>query len=95
MDDDADARELVALTLESPGAVVQLASSAPGPLDSVSREKPDVMIADIGMPQEDGYVLIQKLRAAERERAPAAAPSDRSDHLRECRRPGSGAGLRL
>ena len=66
VDDDADARELVALTLESRGAVIRLASSAAEALDFVSREKPDLMIADIGMPQEDGYVLIQKLRGLER-----------------------------
>ena len=67
VDDDADARELVVLTLESRGAVIQSASSASEALDSLSREKPDVMIADIGMPQEDGYALIHKLRAVERE----------------------------
>jgi PAS domain S-box-containing protein len=69
VDDDADARELVALTLQSRGAVIQFASSAAEALDSVNREKPDVMIADIGMPQEDGYALIRKLRAVERERS--------------------------
>jgi len=66
VDDDADARELVALTLASRGAIVRLASSAAEAFDSASREKPDVMIADIGMPHEDGYMLIKKLRAAER-----------------------------
>jgi CheY-like chemotaxis protein len=55
VDDDADARELVALTLESRGAVIKLASSAAEALDFVTREKPDVMIANIGMPHEDGY----------------------------------------
>jgi CheY-like chemotaxis protein len=67
VDDDDDARELVALTLQSRGAIIHLASSAAEALDSVSREKPDVMIADIGMPREDGYELILKLRAVERE----------------------------
>jgi CheY-like chemotaxis protein len=70
VDDDSDARELVALTLASRGAVIRLASSAAEAFASVSLEKPDVMIADIGMPHEDGYVLIQKLRAAEREHYP-------------------------
>jgi CheY-like chemotaxis protein len=65
VDDDADARELVAMTLQSRGAVIEFASSAAEALDSVSRQKPDVMIADIGMPQEDGYELIRKLRAVE------------------------------
>ena len=59
----------MAQTLESHGAVIRLASSAAEALDSVAREKPDVLIADIGMPLEDGYVLIHKLRALERERS--------------------------
>jgi PAS domain S-box-containing protein len=66
VDDDPDARELVGITLESSRAVVQLASSASEALLIISRDRPDVMIADIGMPHEDGYVLIQTLRALER-----------------------------
>jgi PAS domain S-box-containing protein len=69
VDDDADARELVAMTLQSRGAVIEFASSAAEALDSVSRQRPDVMIADIGMPQEDGYELIRKLRAVEGEQS--------------------------
>jgi CheY-like chemotaxis protein len=67
VDDDADARELIALALESRGALIQLASSAAEALDSVKRQKADVIVADIGMPHEDGYVLIQKLRHLEGE----------------------------
>jgi CheY-like chemotaxis protein len=67
VDDDADAREVVGLTLESRGALVQVATSAADALDSIRRQKPDLMIADIGMPKEDGYVMIQKLRAVEHE----------------------------
>jgi PAS domain S-box-containing protein len=67
VDNDADARELVALTLQSGGAFTRLASSAAEALACIERQQPDVMIADIGMPDEDGYVLIQKLRAHERE----------------------------
>jgi CheY-like chemotaxis protein len=44
-----------------------LASSAAEALDSIGRDKPDLMIADIGMPKEDGYVLIHRLRTLERE----------------------------
>jgi signal transduction histidine kinase/ActR/RegA family two-component response regulator len=75
VDDDADARELVALTLESRGAVIKLASSAAEALDFVTREKPDVMIADLGMPHEDGYVLIQKLRTLEQEDSQKRLPA--------------------
>jgi PAS domain S-box-containing protein len=66
VDDDIDARQLVTLTLKSRGAIVQQASSAAEALSSISQEKPDLVISDIGMPQEDGYVLIQKLRTTER-----------------------------
>jgi CheY-like chemotaxis protein len=75
VDDDADTRELVAATLESRGVVTALAPSTAEALDSVSREKPDVMIADIGMPHEDGYVLIQKLRSFEREHSGKHLPA--------------------
>jgi CheY-like chemotaxis protein len=86
VDDDNDARELVAITLQSRGAQPLLAASARQALDCIDREQPDVLIADIGMPNEDGYSLIQKVRLAERamqKRLPAialtayAGPSDR------------------
>jgi CheY-like chemotaxis protein len=77
VDDDPDARELVALTLQTAGAAIQFASSAADALNSILRDRPDAIIADIGMPHEDGYILIQKLRAQEREsytrRLPAIA----------------------
>ncbi|PYS36997.1 MAG: hypothetical protein DMG14_22795, partial [Acidobacteria bacterium] len=69
VDDDADARELIALVLGSRGALIQSASSASEALESVRRDAPDLIIADIGMPREDGYVLIQRLRTLERERS--------------------------
>ena len=75
VDDEIDARELVTLALESRGAVIQQASSASEALDSLRREKPDLVISDIGMPHEDGYVLIQKLRAAEGQNAQPRLPA--------------------
>jgi len=74
VDDELEARELVAATLTSRGAIIQQASSAAEALDSLSREKPDLMISDIGMPREDGYVLIRKLRAEEREHTQPKLP---------------------
>jgi CheY-like chemotaxis protein/nitrogen-specific signal transduction histidine kinase len=77
VDDDADARELIALTLQSVDAIGKSASSAREALDDIVRERPDVLIADIGMPNEDGYELIQKLRRLEggssQKRLPAIA----------------------
>jgi signal transduction histidine kinase/ActR/RegA family two-component response regulator len=91
VDDDTDTRELIGSTLESHGAVVRQASTAGEAVASIQHEQPDVLIADIGMPEEDGYALIRKLRTAEREHQkrhlPAialtayASPADREEAL--------------
>jgi CheY-like chemotaxis protein len=62
VDDDADAREVVSTILSQAGAEVATAASAPQALDLVERWVPNVLISDIGMPGEDGYQLIRKLR---------------------------------
>jgi signal transduction histidine kinase/ActR/RegA family two-component response regulator len=62
VDDEADAREVVALILRRHGAEVITASSAPEALGLLERELPQVLVADIEMPVEDGYSLIRKLR---------------------------------
>jgi PAS domain S-box-containing protein len=63
VDDEADVREVVATMLERCGVRVSLAASVPEALDVLRRERPDVLISDIGMPEEDGYALIRKVRA--------------------------------
>ena len=63
VDDESDARELVRAVLERHGATVLLASSAAEALSIAASDRPDVMIADIGMPGEDGYGLVRRLRA--------------------------------
>jgi PAS domain S-box-containing protein len=63
VDDDADTREAMAIGLTYYGAVVTIASSARQALDLLTRKQPDVMVADIGMPDEDGHALLQKVRA--------------------------------
>jgi CheY-like chemotaxis protein len=75
VDDAADARELIGLTLEGRGAIVRLASSAAEALRCVTEGKYDVVVADIGMPQADGYVLIQTLRALERDSSHTRLPA--------------------
>ncbi len=50
VDDDPDARELVSLALQACNAEVQTAASAAEALVSIDRERPDVLVADIGMP---------------------------------------------
>ena len=63
VDDEADARALVQRLLEDRGAVVQTASSTRAALEFVRSQRPDVLVSDIGMPEEDGYALIQQVRA--------------------------------
>jgi PAS domain S-box-containing protein len=63
VDDDADARDLLAQILGQAGADVTVAASADEALDVLRRWRPDVLVSDIGMPGDDGYVLIRKVRA--------------------------------
>jgi hypothetical protein len=65
VDDELDARSLVQRLLEDCEAVVLTAASAPEALSLLLQEKPDVLVSDIGMPGEDGYSLIRKVRALE------------------------------
>ncbi|HJZ71868.1 MAG TPA: ATP-binding protein [Vicinamibacterales bacterium] len=66
VDDDPDAREVVRAMLEGAGASVATTASARDTRALVDRLRPDVLIADIGMPDEDGYSLMKWLRAQER-----------------------------
>lgn len=63
VDDEADARDLVRRVLEQAGASVFTAPSSPEGLEVLVRERPDVLISDIGLPGEDGYRLLQRIRA--------------------------------
>ncbi|MDQ1559951.1 MAG: hypothetical protein QOD32_3011 [Pyrinomonadaceae bacterium] len=76
VDDEPDTRRLLRTVLERCGTEVTTAASAAEALASFTQSKPDIIISDIGMPGEDGYELIGKLRAAEAgsgERTPAIA----------------------
>ena len=63
VDDEADAREFVTMILERRAADVTAVASAKEAVEMLERWKPDVLIADIGMPDEDGYALIGKVRS--------------------------------
>jgi CheY-like chemotaxis protein len=76
VDDDPDAREVVAAILRHYGAKVIVATSVSTALVALRRELVDVLIADLGMPVEDGYDLIRQVRSSDTERIarlPAAA----------------------
>jgi CheY-like chemotaxis protein len=63
VDDEPDARELVQRILSGQGARVITAESADAGRQLMARERPDVLVADIGMPEEDGYSLIRTIRS--------------------------------
>ncbi len=63
VDDEADARHLIRRVLAECEAEVMLAGSAAEALIQVDRFRPDVLLSDVGMPDEDGYDLIRKIRA--------------------------------
>jgi PAS domain S-box-containing protein len=67
VDDDADARELLSIVLQEAGAEVSTAGSANEALEAFQRERPDVLVSDIGMPDGDGYSLIRRVRSLEGE----------------------------
>jgi PAS domain S-box-containing protein len=69
VDDQPDARELMADLLELHGAKVSVADSAAAALKALDDVPPDVLVSDIGMPHEDGYDLIRKVRARGSERS--------------------------
>jgi len=76
VDDEPDTRDVLAAVLTSCGAQVTLAASAAEAFEQVERARPDVLVTDIGMPEEDGYSLLARIRQLPRERGgaiPAAA----------------------
>jgi PAS domain S-box-containing protein len=76
VDDDADALGLLKDVLEAAGAEVATASSAAAAMEAIAAFEADVLVADIGMPDVDGYELIRQIRSSSDERVrdvPAAA----------------------
>ncbi|NDJ20502.1 PAS domain S-box protein [Nostoc sp. B(2019)] len=76
VDDEADVRQWITAVLEECGAKVSTFSSTRQALEALQELHPDVLISDIGMPGEDGYALMRKIREMEPElggRIPAVA----------------------
>jgi PAS domain S-box-containing protein len=104
VDDQPDSREVVARMLEQQGARVQQCDSASSALEILESGSPvQLLIADIAMPDIDGYELIRRIRASGSE-LPAIAvtaivrPSDReralaSGYAAYCPKPVDGASL--
>lgn len=68
VDDDVDSCEIIGLALRKCRVEVRLANSAADALAVLERWLPDLLISDIGMPEEDGYALLGKVRMLPRER---------------------------
>ena len=62
VDDQDDARELIVTVLEDAGAVVAQANTVLAALAALAQHPTDLVISDIGMPEEDGYSFIARLR---------------------------------
>jgi len=76
VEDEPDARHLLAAVLQKRGARVFMASSAAEAIELLQRERPDVLLSDIALQEQDGYELIKKVRGLPPEmggRTPAAA----------------------
>ncbi len=65
VDDDPDTCELLVMVLRDAGAEVAAAHSVLDALDLMATFHPDLLVSDIGMPGEDGYALIRRVRAHE------------------------------
>jgi len=63
VEDDKDSRDMLEMALAIYGIEVESAESAAEALKKIKTTKPDVLVSDIGLPGEDGYDLIRKVRA--------------------------------
>ena len=67
VEDDADTRELLKVLFQTNGGEVIATSSVPEALAAYDQSRPKVIVADIGMPDYNGYTLIGRVRARDRE----------------------------
>ncbi|PMB47668.1 PAS sensor protein [Fischerella thermalis CCMEE 5201] len=95
VDDEADAREFITIVLEQHGISVTAVASVAEALSVLERSRPDVIISDIRMPDEDGYALIQKVRAIEAEKGWQIPTAALTAYLAEDRAKALKAGFQL
>ncbi len=62
VDDEPDARDLLQILLEGAGARVRVAASASEAFELVQSFRPDVLVSDVAMPEEDGFGLMRRIR---------------------------------
>ncbi|MEP0760636.1 response regulator [Trichocoleus sp. DQ-A2] len=75
VDDDTDTRDFLRAALEQYHAQVTAVASVQEAMQALEHLKPDVLVSDIGMPNEDGYGLIRKVRALESQRGETSIPA--------------------
>ena len=75
VDDDLDTRQMLSAVLSQCEADVITAASAAEALKEIEHQKPDLLVSDIGMPEQDGYELIKKIREREAELKHTATPA--------------------
>ena len=68
VDDEVDNLKFLTFVFEEHGAFVTAVDSADAALAALEQSKLDILISDIGMPHQDGYALIQKVRSRETEK---------------------------
>ncbi|QMS87862.1 response regulator [Nostoc edaphicum CCNP1411] len=77
VDDNADTRDFFSFVLEQFGAIVTAVASGYEALQALTQSKPDILLSDIGMPEMNGYMLMEQVRTQEaavgRKQIPAIA----------------------
>jgi signal transduction histidine kinase/ActR/RegA family two-component response regulator len=68
VEDNADGREVITMMIEAAGGRAAAVGSVREALEAVASLHPDVLVSDIGLPDEDGYALIRRIRSREAER---------------------------
>ena len=85
VEDDADSQAMIYRLLAGSGASVAIAGNATNALERLAGEPFDLLVSDIGMPEQDGYWLLRQIRS--RGLAEWLHPRDRPDGLRPRGRP--------
>ena len=83
VDDESDSREVMAHALVDSGATVSVAENARRAMEILEESEMDVLLADIAMPEEDGYALIHRIRSSPAGRIAAIPAAAVTAHARD------------